>query len=99
MIKVKNKEIELEVGEGEDVRKINYSDLIKICINAGKEGWSRNRIKQVDKIEEVIGDGSKDSYKFEDADLAYIKNKVMPFEWAVKHKDLAEFQDYIEEVK
>lgn len=97
MVIVENKKTTLTKDSEDDF--VTYGDLIKICLNVTpKEGWSKDLIQQVCKIEEVIENTKKSKpFSFEDADMNLIREKVGPMAWTMKNLELADFQDYIKD--
>jgi len=98
MVTVENKITTITKDSEDDF--VDYGDLIKICINATpKEGWDKNLIMQTCKIEEVIENTKKKKpFEFEDADMKLIRAKAGNMAWTIKNLELAEFQEYIEQV-
>jgi len=91
-----NKETEITEQRGEEIKKIGFKDLALVGLNAApKEGWTtdemRKRFKAIDKIENLkIGD----KVELEDSEFEVLleSSKV---NWAIMHKDIIRFDDYL----
>lgn len=84
---------ETEIKEGE--RKLTYGDLINICLDRPpSNGWTTSVMKErLDIQDRVTPDVGK--IEVTETELEVIKNCVIGFPWAAKHRDLIEFEDYI----
>ena len=95
------KQIENKITEiSQNENALRYADLLKIIVNFPEEkGFSaadlRMRIKIVDILET---EKEADVLNLEDAQFEYVKSLVKVFRWAMLHKDIVSFIDYIESV-
>ncbi len=85
----------------EVVQHKDYFDLIKLCVNIPpKEGYDvvemSKRLRILNRLKE--GAEGKD-VDFEDADYECIKKCVKEMRWAIIHKDIIDFIEYITNIK
>ena len=82
---------------------LGYADLAKFCTdNPPKDGWDKDSMKLSIKIEDKLEKAKLgDKIKLEDAEFEYLYKAAQPnsMKWAMKHKDLIAFLDYIETLK
>jgi len=89
-----NKQTSIQ-GAAESDEKVGYFELCKSCLNVPAEGGfdvitMSARLKVIDKLhgEEV---------SLEDAEYNTLRECVESMKWAIIHKDLVEFVEYIKE--
>lgn len=99
MKKFENKKTEIEDAGG----FMSYADLVKACSNfvpknLAQEGWTVTLQKESFRIEMALEKAKKagDTIEIEDNDVDLIKKFCVGFPWAMKHKDLVEFEEYVE---
>lgn len=100
MKKFENKETEL-TQEIEGVKtNLGYVDLLLLGLNAApKEGWTTAQMKErFNVISKVEGTKLGKTVELEDAEfqVAYDCKLV---NWAMMHKDIVAFDDYLEKLK
>ena len=82
---------------------LGYADLAKFCTdNPPKDGWDKDSMKMSIKIEnklEKVKIGDK--IDLEDAEFDYLYAAAQPdkMKWAMKHKDLVSFLEYLDKLK
>lgn len=98
-----NKETEI-TKEVDGVKSaMGYADLALVGLNSmPKEGWTtdemRKRFRVIDKMETVVKAGIGKSIDLEDADFDTLV-ATSKINWAMMHKDLIKFDDYLQELK
>ena len=98
MKKFENKVISIEGREG---KPMSYSDLIKECINVipkdlAREGWTPSLQKESFRVEDAMSKAKPNkTFDIEDSDVNLIKKFCSDFPWAMRNKDLVEFDEYI----
>lgn len=104
MIKFTNTKTEItEKDENGKESFLGYANLAKYCIdNPPKDGWDKDSMKVCIKVEdklEKLEIGK--SVQFEDAEFEYLYNACQPesFRWAMKHKDIVKFIEYLDKIK
>lgn len=79
---------------------LGYADLAKFCTdNTPRDGWDKDSMKMCIKIEDKLDNAKLDSkIELEDAEFDYLYKAAQPesMKWAMKHKDLVAFLDYLE---
>jgi hypothetical protein len=95
MKQLENKLTSIPLNETSNAR---YSDLLMLVINRPlKSGVTtqdmRRDFKILDKLE-----ASKDVIEFTDEELAYIKASLPNVQYPLKHRDVVDFEDYIESI-
>lgn len=91
---IENKQTEIKDGKN---GMLTYADFIKaICEFRGERGLSIEDIRNRLRIIEACGNGE---IKLEDADFANLKNYAGKMQWAIIHKDIVEFDDYLKNIK
>jgi len=101
-----NKVTELGQQNGKD---IDYKILITNCLNSapispsGQQiGFSRSEMKDRDAIEDALEESEDEDNNeifFEDAVANNLKRVVNIMQWAMRHKDILEFIDAIDNMK
>lgn len=87
-------------------KSIDYKQLIRNCLDnvptspttGAPLGFTRSDMRDRDRIEMAI-DKSDDEIKLEDADAVNLKNLVSSMRWAMRHKEILEFTEAVEEMK
>lgn len=95
------------MGRDRNGKDVDYKRLILNCLDdvpttpSGQTlGFSRSEMKDRDRIEKAVEDsGDEDEIKFEDADADNLKRLVTSMKWAIRHKDLLEFIDAIDNME
>lgn len=96
MKRIELKETTIKKDEKEN---ITYKDLLNMCVNKPPQGFTveemRKRLRLVDVLSkaELVVD-------MEDADYTHMKKLVsdMDGSWAIAHKDIIDFVDYINSI-
>lgn len=90
---IQNKETSIKSG---DVL-IKYSNLINTCINNidPQKGATASDMRSAIRVMDAV---EKEVIELEDADFAFLKQKVNEMKWAIIHKDVLAFIDYINEL-
>jgi len=87
-----NKQTDIQPNES----RLTYGDLIKSCLdNPPDGGFTRDDIRKRDRIETAVDNGKKE-IELEDADADNLKQIVSQMTWGIRHKDLIDFHDAIE---
>ena len=91
MKKIKNKKTTIQGENG----VLNYAELAKLCVNQPKQGGytvtdMQQRLRILDKL-----DKKGDVIEIEDADFEVLKPLVKNMKWAIIHKDLVDFVNYL----
>jgi hypothetical protein len=93
MVLVTNKKTTVETGKDSVLK---YSDIIKQIVNTPpKDGFSVEIMKQSLRIVTAIENEKKGTISIEDGDFDALKISVNAFRWAIIHKDLLSFVEYI----
>jgi len=85
---------------------IDYKQLIRNCLDdvptspatGAPLGFSRSDMRNRDRIEMVI-DKPGDEIKFEDTDADNLKRLVVSMRWAMRHKEILEFIESVENME
>lgn len=87
---IENKETTL----GNDIEKVTYVHLIKSCVNSvdPQKGVVISDMRHAIRILDAI---ESKKIEVEENDFAFLKTKVNEMKWAIIHKDVLEFNDYI----
>lgn len=94
-----------EIGKDSDGKGgVDYKRLILNCLNdvpaapSGQPiGFSRSEMKDRDTIEKAVEDSEdEDKILFEDAVANNLKRIVDNMKWAMRHKDILEFIDAVD---
>lgn len=87
-----NKQTTIKDSEREDYL-FKYSDLIKVvCDKPPAQGWTTTIMKQRLRIQDII-EQSKEVIELEDSDATAVSVLVKSMTWAIKHKDLVQFEE------
>lgn len=89
-----NKKTELE---GKDNEKLDYADMIGVCLNQAKQGgFSLDDIEQRLRIKSATGSKKDDNIELEDSDVQNLKKIVKNTKWPNVHEDILEFSKAVE---
>lgn len=76
---------------------VDYFKLIESCVNVTPEkGFTVKEMKKRLRVLDALN-GDKTA-EIEDADFKVLKNCVEQMKWAIMHKEIVDFVDYIENV-
>lgn len=83
--------------------KKTYMDLVFIACNREEfegKGFVYEDMKQIDRIEELKDKSEKKrKVDIEDADFAFIKNRVETMRWGIRSKEITKFIEHIKSIK
>ena len=95
----KNKSTELT----EKGQELGFAGLAKCCLDTTPEkGWDPQSIRLSLACEAKIAKSKiGDTIKFEDAEFNYLFQMSQPdnMRWAMKHQDIVDYSEYLDEVK
>lgn len=90
---------------GDDL--LEYEDLIRSCLNdvptnpatGMPTGYTRQDMKNRDRIEKVIDAAENGEFHFEDADAENLTRLVTGMRWMLRHEDVLQFVDDVEKME
>lgn len=93
---IENKETALKLNEEENVK---YSHLLITVLNQPpKEGATIQDMRRDFRLIDLL-EGAKETFELNEADIKYVATAISKCVWGIRHKDLIEFEDYINSLK
>ena len=82
-------------------RNFMYSDLIRACLDSlATDGITNEDMLKSFRIEKNLESIEDDKIKMEDADFEFFKNVCFArMRWRIRHKDIKEFIECIDNIK
>ena len=93
---IENKETSIKETAEASSKNLTYCELLKLIMNVPpKEGYTISEMKMRLDIYAALVPSEKNEMSLEDAPFEIVKQSVNNFRWALVHKDVVDFVDYI----
>ena len=84
---------------GQDEEMLTYIDLVRVCVNAVKQGgFTVDEMRKRQRILDAVDKEKDGKMSLEDEDVKILKGCVAQMKWLTVHKDVIAFSDYIKDL-